>query len=98
MLTNEASFRRPRTFLRSLEASASTRGKPHVKLLGLVDRMAELTRRAPYAVVGGVAQILWARKTHTDDLDVALATTDLHRAADRIRRLAAPRGWRLPKE
>ena len=82
--------------MRSLEASATTLGRPHVKLLGLVDHVRALTGRAPYAIVGGVAQILWARKTHTDDLDVAVASAVLHRAIERVRRRNAPRGWRLP--
>ena len=67
-----------------------------MKLLSLVDRVNGLTRGAPYAVVGGVAQILWARKTHTDDLDVAVASEAWRRAVQRVRRGAAPRGWRLP--
>jgi hypothetical protein len=68
-----------------------------VKLLTLVDRVAVLTGDARYAIVGGLAQILWARKTHTDDLDVALAAEDLDRVVARGRRGAMPRGWRLPR-
>jgi hypothetical protein len=86
----------PRRFVRSLAASASTLGKTHVKLLSLVDRVNRLTRDAPYAVLGGVAQILWAKKTHTDDLDVAVASEAWERAVERVRRRLAPRGWRLP--
>lgn len=81
--------------MRSLAASASTLGKPHVNLLSLVDRANLLTRHAPYAVIGGVAQVLWARKTHTDDLDVAIASDAWRRAVERVRRKNAPRGWRL---
>jgi len=86
----------PRRFLGSLAASAATLGKPRVKLLALVDHVRRLTGDAPYAVVGGVAQVLWARKTHTDDLDVAVASEALDGAVDRVRRRAAPRGWRIP--
>jgi hypothetical protein len=56
-----------------------------MKILEGVDRVRALTDNAPYAVIGGLAQILWARKTHTDDLDMALAVGE-----------AGP-GWRLPR-
>jgi hypothetical protein len=56
-----------------------------MKILEVVDRVKVLTNNAPYAVIGGLAQILWARKTHTDDLDMALAAGDLVNA------------WRLPR-
>jgi hypothetical protein len=86
----------PRRYLRSVAASAATLGKPHVKLLDLVDRVRLLIGDAPYAIVGGLAQILWARKTHTDDFDAAIASTDPDRAFERVKRGRAPRGWRLP--
>ena len=66
-----------------------------MKLLDTVDRVRSLVDDAPYAVIGGLAQILWARKTHTDDLDVAVATADLARAYEKVRSHRA-RGWRLP--
>jgi len=66
-----------------------------MKLLDTVDHVRSLMDDAPYAVIGGLAQILWARKTHTDDLDVAVATPDLSRAYDKVRSRRV-RGWRLP--
>jgi len=68
-----------------------------MKLLDVVARVSRLTENAPYAVIGGLAQILWARKTHTDDLDVALTARDLARAYERARSRQTPRGWALPK-
>jgi hypothetical protein len=67
-----------------------------MKLIDVVERLRNLTGNVPYAVIGGLAQILWARKTHTDDLDVTLAATDVASAAQRVRMRRA-RGWRLPK-
>ena len=87
----------PRRALASLDASRDTLGKARVKLIDLVDRVRTLTGDAPYAVVGGLAQILWARKTHTDDLDVALTGTDVTRAYERVRGRRAGPGWRLPR-
>lgn len=87
----------PERYLRSVAASATTLGKPHVKLVSLAERVRSLTRGSPCAIVGGLAQVLWARKTHTDDFDVAVAAADLARAAGRVRRGDAPRGWKLPK-
>jgi hypothetical protein len=70
-------------------------GLPRMKLLDVVDRVRALVDDTPYAVIGGLAQILWARKTHTDDLDIAVAASDLVRAYDKVR-LRHARGWRLP--
>ena len=67
----------PQEFLRSIDASRNTLGRPRLKLVEVVQHVRALTDDAPYAVIGGLAQILWARKTHTDDLDVALAARDL---------------------
>jgi len=67
-----------------------------MKLIEVVEHARALTGDAPYAVIGGLAQILWARKTHTDDLDMTLAAADLGSAAKRVRGHRAP-GWRLPK-
>jgi hypothetical protein len=61
----------PEQFIRSIDASRDTLRKPGLKLLEIVARVRALTADAPYAVIGGLAQILWARKSHTDDLDVA---------------------------
>ncbi len=68
-----------------------------MKLLDVVSHARTLTKGAPYAVIGGLAQILWARKTHTDDLDIALAAKDLEHAYESVRTRKAPKGWRLPK-
>lgn len=56
-----------------------------MKLLDIVHQVAELTGSSPYAVIGGLAQILWARKTHTDDLDIALASENLAAALEAVR-------------
>ena len=86
----------PQRFLRSLDASRATLGKPPMKLLDIVAKVGTLTRGAPYAVVGGLAQILWARKTHTDDLDIALCAADLAAAHARVGDGGANRSWSLP--
>jgi hypothetical protein len=62
----------------------------------LVQHVRVLTDDAPYAVIGGLAQVLWARKTHTDDLDVAIASKTLGLVQHRIRQ-GAP-GWAAPAE
>ena len=67
-----------------------------MKLLDIVDHVRLLTDDAPYAVVGGLAQILWARKTHTDDLDITLAAADLEAAYTRVKRQEAMADWSLP--
>jgi hypothetical protein len=68
-----------------------------MKLLEVVERVRELTSDAPYAVVGGLAQILWARKTHTDDLDVALSSTALLQAHASVQAMPADSPWKLPR-
>lgn len=85
----------PAEVLRSIDASRDTLGKHRMKLIDVVSHVEKLTNGAPYAVVGGLAQILWARKTHTDDLDLALATNDLQEAYRRVRVRAA--GAALPR-
>lgn len=87
----------PAEVLRSIDASRDTLGKHRMKLIDVVSHVEKLTNGAPYAVVGGLAQILWARKTHTDDLDLALATNDLQQAYRRVRVRAAGAGWTLPR-
>jgi hypothetical protein len=67
-----------------------------MKLLDVVDKVRELTADAPYAVIGGLAQILWARKTHTDDLDVALSSAAFDQAYERVEGTRADRAWTLP--
>jgi hypothetical protein len=86
----------PLRFLRSVEASRGTLGKPEMRLIDLVVEVRKLTNDAPYSVIGGLAQILWARKSHTDDLDVALAAADLSKAYEAVR--AAGEAWSLPGE
>ena len=86
----------PEQFIRSLDASRDTLGRPGLKLLEVVERVRALTADAPYAVIGGLAQILWARESHTDDLDVALASPCLTEAYDAVRSGKAA-SWTLPK-
>ena len=86
----------PDRFLRSVDASRDTLGKPPTKLFDLVEHVTALTGNAPYAVIGGLAQIRWARKTHTDDIDFALASSDLSRALERVTARNAGPEWRLP--
>lgn len=68
-----------------------------MKLLDVLPSVEKLTGGAPTAVVGGLAQILWARKTHTDDLDLVLATASLQEAYRKVRIKAAGAGWTLPR-
>ncbi len=67
-----------------------------MKLLDVVAEARALVGDAPYAVVGGLAQILWARKTHTDDLRIALAVADLERGYEAVEKSQAS-GWSLPE-
>lgn len=67
-----------------------------MKLLDIVSRVDRLTRGAPYAVIGGLAQILWARKTHTDNLDIALSSAVLGTAYERVASHDAEPGWTVP--
>jgi len=85
----------PSQMIRSVAASRDTLGRVHIKLFDIVHQVTALTGGAPYAVIGGLAQMLWARKTHTDDLDVLLAAGDLARAHAEVRDQRAE-GWTLP--
>jgi hypothetical protein len=67
-----------------------------MRLIDVVGEVQVLTRGAPYAVIDGLAQILWARKTHTDDLDVALAASDLASAYALVQERKAGAAWSLP--
>jgi len=87
----------PAEALRSIDASRGTLGRPRMKLIDLVAHVDKLIGGAPSVVLGGLAQILWARKTHTDDLDLAIATQDLQEAYRRVRLRAAGPGWSLPR-
>jgi hypothetical protein len=87
----------PAEVLRSVDASRDTLGKRRMKLIDVIAHVEKLTGGAPCAVIGGLAQILWARKTHTDDLDLALAANDLQEAYRRVRLRAAGAGWSLPR-
>lgn len=69
-----------------------------MKLLDLVAHVRKLTKEAPYAIVGGLAQILWARKSHTDDIDFVLDPESIASAARRIQENRADAGWALPLE
>jgi hypothetical protein len=88
----------PDEFLRSIRASRDTLDKPEMRLIEIVSRVRELTHDAPYAVIGGLAQILWARKSHTDDLDVALAADVLDEAYQRILSGQAAPEWAIPDD
>jgi len=87
----------PSEVLRSIGASNDTLGRHRMKLIDVVSHVDKLTKGASVVVVGGLAQMLWARKTHTDDLDLALATSDLQEAYRRVRLRAAGAGWALPR-
>ncbi len=87
----------PERFVRSVQASRATLDLPPMRLLEVVDRVSALTGNAPYAVVGGLAQMLWARKTHTDDLDITLAAPDLGAAYDKVRQQQTAPEWTLPQ-
>lgn len=65
-----------------------------MKLLDIVARVDKLVKGAPCVVVGGVAQMLWARKTEIDDLDPAIATGAL---PEDVRTQAAGAGWNMPR-
>ena len=86
----------PAQMLRSVDASRDTLGRARMKLIDVVHEVSALTGGAPYAVLGGLAQILWARKTHTDDLDVLLAAADLAGARTKVGGGRAA-GWTLPE-
>lgn len=94
-MSNVAYALAPLQMIRSVDASRDTLGRVHMRLIDVVHQVSALTGGAPYAVIGGLAQILWARKTHTDDLDVLLATNDLARAHAEVRDQRAE-GWSLP--
>lgn len=88
----------PVRFLGSVDASRGTLAKAGMRLLDVLDEVVALTGGAPHAVVGGLAQILWARKTHTDDLDVAIASSAVHAAIERVRSRDAAPSWTLPDQ
>jgi hypothetical protein len=67
-----------------------------MRLIDVVQQVQVLTQNAPYAIIGGLAQILWARKTHTDDLDLALHAPDLTDAYEKVRTGRAGEEWSLP--
>jgi hypothetical protein len=84
----------PDEFIRSVRATQATLGRPASDPLDLVQHVRVLTDDAPYAVIGGLAQILWARKSHTDDLDVAITSSALGLVKERIRDGA--KRWAVP--
>ena len=87
----------PTRFIGSVAASCRTLDLPLMKLLDIIDHAKRLTADAPLVVIGGLAQILWARKTHTDDLGLALAATNLTEAYRRVREGEAEVGWTTPR-
>jgi hypothetical protein len=86
----------PDGFLRSVRASRATLDLPPMKPLDIVAHVTTLTDGSPNAIVDGLAQILWARKTHTDDLDITLSGVPLRTAYDRVAGGKAELGWALP--
>lgn len=85
----------PSEYLRSVDATRSSLGKAPMKLIDVVDEVRDLARTDNYAVVGGMAQILWARKSHTDDLDIVLAEKDVSACLQRAKHSA---GWAVPPD
>jgi hypothetical protein len=83
-------------FVRSLDASRDTLGRPRMKLLEVLQRVSELTQQAPYAVIGALAQIPWARKSHTDALDLVLSTADPKATYERVLNRRSAEAWSLP--
>jgi hypothetical protein len=67
-----------------------------MKLIEVVEKVGELAGTAEYTVVGGMAQILWARKSHTDDLDVVLPADKLPECLHRAR--SGVSGWAVPAD
>lgn len=96
-MTKAAYALTPRELLRSMEASSGTFADGHVDLVSVVGQVDKLTNGARLVVLGGLAQMLWARKTHMDDLDLALATSGIQEAYRRVRVRAAGAGWSLPR-
>jgi hypothetical protein len=87
----------PEAFLASIAASRDTLGRRPMRLLDIVAQVRRLIGGEGYAVIGGLAQILWARKTHTDDLDVCLTAADLDAAHRRLEGGSEAEGWTLPQ-
>jgi hypothetical protein len=54
----------PNEVLRSISASRDTLGKPPIRLIDVTNNAQSLIGGKPLAIIGGLAQILWARKTH----------------------------------
>jgi hypothetical protein len=86
----------PAELERSVAITRDTVGRPAMKILSLVTEVEALTGGAPAAIVVGLAQMLWARKTFTEDIDLALASVDLEQALESVTRGEAPPGWALP--
>ena len=87
----------PERFLASIGATCDTLGRRRIELLEVVEHAKALTGGAPYAIVGGLAQMLWARKTHTDDLDIALTGPTLAKALEDVQAGQLALDWTLPE-
>ncbi len=67
----------PSDFLRSVSASRETLGRTRIDLLDVIAHVRTLTNNTQYCIVGGLAQILWARTTRAEELHVTLALEDV---------------------
>ena len=86
----------PNEVLRSVSASRDTLRKPPMRLINVTTHAQSLIGGKPFAIIGGLAQILWARKTHTDDLDLAVSGPSFTRAYQRVLNDEAKPDWALP--
>ena len=86
----------PSEVLQSINASRDTLGKLPMRLIDVTTHAQSLIGGKPFAIIGGLAQILWARKTHTDDFDLAVSGPSFTHAYQRVRDDEAKPDWTLP--
>ena len=86
----------PGEVLRSVDASRDTLRKSPMRLLDIAPHASTLIGGRPIVVIGGIAQILWARKTHTDDLDLVVTAPSLLSAYKRVHAGTSFEDWALP--
>jgi hypothetical protein len=67
-----------------------------MRLINVTTHAQSLIGGKPFAIIGDLAQILWARKTHTDDLDLAVSGPSFTRAYQRVLNDEAKPDWALP--
>lgn len=84
----------PNEVLRSVRASRDTLQKVPMRLIDVATHAQQLIGGKPFTIIGGLAQILWARKTHTDDLDLVISSPSFTRAYQRVRN--GEPDWKLP--